>query len=391
MMNDSFQFGRLPMIFFGRGRLSILPELISRHGKSIILVTGQHSFMESPSAHELLEVLSGQGIEFERIIIAGEPSPDGIDYAVRELGLKPYNVVVGIGGGSVLDAAKAISAMMYRKESVKDFLEGVGKSEHPGTKIPFIAIPTTSGTGSEATKNAVISSVGSSGFKKSLRHDNFIPDMAIVDPLLTLNCPRDITAATGTDCFSQLLEAYLSTKASVYTDALALEGIKAVKESLEQSVLHGDDITARTGMSFAALTSGICLANAGLGSVHGFASSIGGLFRIPHGALCGTLLAAANEINVRELRKNPDDGPALKKYSNLGRIFTTLEGKPDNYYIDSFIEYLKKLTDDFSLPLLHQFGISGKDVESICHSTDIKNNPVLLDMESLSEILTLRL
>jgi alcohol dehydrogenase class IV len=301
------------------------------------------------------------------------------------------NVVVSIGGGSVLDAGKAISAMLYKTESVKEFLEGVGTKEHSGTKLPFIALPTTSGTGSEVTKNAVISQIGKLGYKKSFRHDNFVPDIAIIDPQLTLSCPQNITAASGMDCFTQLTESYLSDKANEYTDVLVWEGLKEIKLTLVQSYLHGDNLQARTGMSFAALTSGICLANAGLGIVHGFASSIGGLYRIPHGIVCGTLMAPANAITVGELRKNKSNPVALKKYATLGTLFLDIEGKSDDYYIDGFIQYLLKLTDELQLPKLKHYGIDRKDIGVICRITELKNNPVKLSLEALQEIVRERL
>ena len=167
--------------------------------------------------------------------IEREPSPEMVDNAVAELTDDNADLVISIGGGSVIDAGKAISAMTGKSDSVTGYLEGIGTKIHPGTKLPFIAIPTTSGTGSEATKNAVLSSVGEKGFKRSLRHDNFVPDIALVDPDLTIQCPREITAASGMDCFTQLLEAYLSDKSCEYTDALAIEGLKAIKSSLTES------------------------------------------------------------------------------------------------------------------------------------------------------------
>jgi alcohol dehydrogenase class IV len=306
------------------------------------------------------------------------------------LSSEKFDCVVGIGGGSVLDAGKAISAMMYIPGSVLNFLEGVGTKDHPGTKLPYIAVPTTSGTGSEATKNAVISKVGKDGFKRSLRHDNFVPDIALVDPELTLNCPADITAASGMDCFTQLLEAYLSDKSNAYTDALAFEGLKEIKTSLVRSFKEGHDIEARSGMSFAALTSGICLANAGLGVVHGFASSIGGRYNIPHGVICGTLMAVNNEITVRKLRKINPDSPALNKYVLMGELFTDAKGKSEDYIIDEFIDYLHKMTDELHLPGLRESGVLKEDLKEIAMNTECKNNPVKLDKEELLEILERR-
>ena len=302
-----------------------------------------------------------------------------------------------------MDAGKAISAMLTVDGSVTDYLEVVGSREHPGTKVPFIAVPTTSGTGSEATKNAVITKVGREGFKRSLRHDNFVPDLAIVDPELTLDCPPEITAASGMDCFTQLTEAFLSDKASPMTDALAIDGLKAVNRSLMKTYTNGDDIKARSDMSYAALMSGICLANAGLGAVHGLAGTTGAQFSIPHGAVCGTLMAAANDMNVRELHKTVRHGSAtgkpaiagvhsaLGKYATLGRIFADATGKSDSYYIDFFIDYLYALTYHLRLPRLAHYGLHPDDVNEIVAKSDNKNNPVLLSEEQMTEIILKRI
>lgn len=390
-MVKPFQFSRLPLIYFGTGKISVLPGLIRRYGNAIILVTDQRSFINSSYAEALFESFRKEGIRYHHIVISGEPSPEMIDTAVEKFNNEAADAVVSVGGGSVLDAGKAISAMIHVQGSVKEYLEGVGTREHPGTKLPFIALPTTSGTGSEATKNAVISQIGKDGFKKSLRHDNFVPDIAIVDPELTLSCPQVITAASGMDCFTQLTESYLSDKACEYTDALAREGLKALKSSLVPCYMNGQDPEARSGMSFAALTSGICLANAGLGVVHGFASSVGGMFNIPHGVICGTLMAPANAIAVRELRKRGSNTEAMNKYIRLGKLFLDAVGKPDDYYIDGFVEYLRKLSGDLKLPHLGQYGIKEEDLEQICKITELKNNPVKLNTDDLIEILRERL
>jgi alcohol dehydrogenase class IV len=312
-----------------------------------------------------------------------------IDDAVRQTGSEKTDLVVAIGGGSVLDAGKAISAMLYKPDSVKEYLEFVGTKEHPGTKVSFIAVPTTSGTGSEATKNAVISRTGENGFKRSLRHDNLVPEIAMVDPELTVSCPAEITSASGMDCFTQLAEAYLSTRSNPYTDALAIEGLKSIMTSLVRVCKDGCDIEARTGMSFAALTSGICLANAGLGVVHGFASSLGARYDIPHGLICGTLMPAANEVNIRLLRKgnNPE---ALAKYIALGRLFLKKKEGSNDYFIDGFIDYLYRLSEEIKLPGLKTAGADKSDFELIIKNTECKNNPVKLSNEELLEILQKR-
>jgi alcohol dehydrogenase class IV len=386
-MVKPFQFSRLPLIFFGCGKRSELPHLVRQWGTRIILVTRGKAFSGTEESKNLDKAFKGKNIISHTVAIESEPSPETIDKAVRESESFEPEVVVAIGGGSVKEAGKAISAMIKAEGSVLEYLEGVGTRDHTGTKIPFIAVPTTSGTGSEATKNAVISHIGKDGFKKSLRHDNFVPDIALVDPELTLSCPPEITAASGMDCFTQLAEAYLSVKSNEYTDALALEGLKAVKSSLRDVYLDGKNITARSGMSFAALTSGICLANAGLGAVHGFASSIGGMYNIPHGVICGTLMASANELNVKKLRKGYGNADGMKKYAVLGELFLDEKGRNEDYYIDGFIDYLRLLTDELHLPGLKKHGINETDLETICSITEIKNNPVKLETSDLMEIL----
>lgn len=390
-MVKPFQFSRLPNIIFRNGIIAELASIAHKYGNKIILVTGKGSFLNSIHSEYLFHSLRKNGIKYDILSVPGEPSPEIIDKAVKRFSNDVISLVVGIGGGSVLDSGKAVSAMMYRSESVVEFLEGVGNKEHPGTKLPYIAIPTTSGTGSEATKNAVISHVGKNGFKRSLRHDNFVPDIALIDPELTLNCPANITAASGMDCFTQLTEAYLSDKSNEYTNALAIEGLKAIKTSLVVSYENGRDIDARSGMSFAALTSGICLANAGLGVVHGFASSIGGMYDIPHGIICGTLMAASNEVNIRELRDQGTNNVALKKYAFLGKLFVNTSGQTDEYYQDSFISYLYSLTQELQLPDLAKAGFEEKDIGIVCSKTEIKNNPVKLAEENLAQILYKRL
>lgn len=386
-MVNPFQFSRLPRIYFKNGMISELPGIAGAFGKEIVLVTGKSSFLKSKSANRLFHEFDRNGISYHIISVPGEPSPLDIDSAVGNLKARDICVVIGIGGGSVMDAGKAISAMMHTAGSVADYLEGVGGRDHPGTKIPFIAVPTTSGTGSEATKNAVISQIGKNGFKRSLRHENFVPDIALVDPELSLQCPREITAASGMDCFTQLTEAYLSVKASAYTDALAFEGLRELKKSLVESFVNGDNIQARSGMSFAALTSGICLANAGLGVVHGFASSIGGRYNVPHGLICGTLMASSNEINVKRLRAITDSTGTLGKYVLLGKLFLEEDRKTDGYFIDGFIDYLYSLSDKLALSGLKKAGVKEHDLKEICSATVCKNNPVELNTDDLFEII----
>ena len=375
-------------IVFGAGRLRSLPKIISETGNRILLVTGKSSFLASRYWDVLSNQFSQGTISCKIAPIPGEPSPGMIDKAVAEFQDYMPEVVVAIGGGSVLDAGKAISAMLPIHEPVKKYLEGVGDGGvHPGKKIPFIAVPTTAGTGSEATKNAVISQIGVNGFKKSLRHNNFIPDIALIDPELCLNCPEHITAWSGMDAFTQLLESYLSTNANPMTDSLALSGMGMVSKYLERVVHDGNDLEARSGMAYAALCSGITLANAGLGTVHGFASSIGGRFDIPHGLVCASLMGPTNEMTFNTLMKNDPDSPFIKKYARAGKLFFGSEDRDDVFYSEFLINKIHDLSLAFNLPKLNDHGFDPDCIEEIIAKTSNKYNPVQLLPEELNRIL----
>ena len=217
------------------------------------------------------------------------------------------------------------------------------------------------------------------------------PDYAIVDPLLSLKCPADITAASGMDAFTQLLESYVSVKAGPMTDALAMEGLDAIKSSLLSVCQDGNNLDARTGMAYASMLSGITLANAGLGVIHGFASSLGGFYDIPHGVVCGTLMGIVNQMNVEKLLAQPEDSEALEKYIQLGRYFITEENKNREYYARAFADYVAELVEQLSIPRLSEFGITADDFDRIIADTGNKNNPVPFTPEDMERVLTERL
>lgn len=383
----SFTLATTPHLHFGEGKLSLLPTAVSAVGKKMLLVTGARSFAAAPYTPALLRQLREKSIAVEQYPIVSEPSPEMIDTAVRQFAGWCPDTVVAIGGGSVLDAGKAISAMLPLNVPVKDYLEGVGTKTHPGDKIYFVAVPTTSGTGSEATKNAVLSETGDQGYKRSLRHDNFVPDLAIVDPSLTISCPPSTTAASGMDAFTQLLESYVSTAANPITDALAYEGLKHIARSLKHAFRNGTDLQARTDLALAAFLSGITLASAGLGLVHGFASPIGGYFEIPHGIICSTLMAPANRATVRRLRQDKTNPEALTKYSLVGKLFADSDNRSEEYYTDFLLQQIETLTETLHIPKLSEYGITAADHARIIKGTDNKNNPAVLGQEEMMAVL----
>ncbi len=390
-MISSFCLKQLPPILFGPGKLAELENLIPVFGCRPLLVLGKRSFLTTDHYQAVKNIFERLGMRVQGVHICSEPSPEMVNEIVANPLYSEIDLVISIGGGSTLDGGKAISAMLVEKGDVTRFLEGAGSQTPSGRKLPFIAIPTTSGTGSEATSNAVISSVGKRGFKNSLRHDNYIPDLALIDPVLTLSCPKELTIACSMDCFTQLVEGYLSTNGSSLTDALALDGIKAIQRSLRKVCSDPTNLEARTDISYGALLSGVVLANAGLGTVHGFASALGGLFDIPHGIACGTLMAPVNRLTLKNLQKTDLQHPALNKYAMLGMLFSEKRNQTDSWYQNHFIEEVERLTADLEIPTLGEYGVTEADIAEIVAKTGNKYNPAPLTKEELVEILLSRM
>lgn len=389
-----FTFARCPRTFFGEGMFGRLGEIAAGFGGTALLVTGASSLDSSGKMDDLTAMLERCSIDCFHVSVEGEPSPEAVDAAVSEFHGRGVDIVLGIGGGSAIDAGKAISAMLPVGGSVLGFLEGVGTGAiHSGLKTPFVAVPTTAGTGSEATRNAVLSNVGESGFKVSLRHDNLVPDVAVVDPELTFSCPGSVTTSCGMDAFTQLLESYVSTGATPMTDALAESGIRYAVTSLVPACTWGSgNIDVRAGMAYAAYISGVTLANAGLGLVHGFASSVGGLFDIPHGVLCGTLLGPVTRANIRALTGAGSDGEeALGKYAAVGALMTGDEAAGVEELCAALTEKIDEWTVALGVPLLGACGVRESDVERILEGTGLKNNPVTIDPDEMREILLSRI
>jgi alcohol dehydrogenase len=304
--------------------------------------------------------------------------------------------VVGLGGGSALDAAKAIAGLLKPGNSVMDHLEGVGPElPYQGPATPFIAMPTTAGTGSEATKNAVLSVHGQDGFKKSFRDEKLVAEIALVDPDLLATCPPQVIAANGMDAFTQLLESYVSSKANRFTDALAWSGMKAARNSLLEWYRSGSEARdAQAGMAYAALMSGITLAQVGLGSVHGLASPLGAFFPIPHGVVCGTLVAEATAMNIRALQDRDANGAALLKYAQAGRMLAQDIHLSDEEARHRLVDILNDWTTQMQLPRLSELGVRAAEIPKIVSNSrgsSMKTNPIVLTDEEIGEILANRI
>ncbi|HUT80583.1 MAG TPA: iron-containing alcohol dehydrogenase [Candidatus Bathyarchaeia archaeon] len=394
-MNDNnlrFDFLATPQIIFGQGRFETIKEYLTTFGTKI-LVVGSKRALDQPIIKDVFSILTlKSGFEFETVIIHGEPDTEQIDAGVQIGSQQNASSVVGIGGGSAIDAGKAIAALLTNGGKAKDYMEVIGKGMNIiKPPLPFIAVPTTAGTGSEVTKNAVILSKEDK-LKASIRSPLLVPKIAIIDPELMVSLPKEITAYTGLDALTQLIEAYTSNKSQPLTNALARIGILRASKSLIFAYENSKDIEAREDMAMAAMLSGICLSNAGLGAVHGLAGPIGGMLNIPHGLICGALLLPVINVNIGTMLLQVPYPETLLKYAQLGELFGGLEFEPLKIQVIHLVKQLEFLIKSLHIAKLSDYGLKENKFEEIISraqlSSSMKYNPVKLTDDDLYRILT---
>jgi alcohol dehydrogenase class IV len=372
-----FEFATAHRVIFGEGTLREVPAAAASMGRRALLVTGGSADRAEP----LRAALEAAGITCIPVRVSGEPAIETIRTAPRDA-----DMVIAMGGGSALDAGKAIAAMLANPGDLLDYLEVVGRGQPlPNAAAPCIAIPTTAGTGSEVTRNAVLASPAHR-VKASLRSAGMLPRLAVVDPELTLGLPPAITASTGLDALTQLIEPYVSVKANPMTDALCVEGIRCAARALPRAWSNGADREARAEMSWASLLGGMALANAGLGAVHGFAAPVGGMWPAPHGAVCAAVLPHAMDVNVRAVRSRAPG--KLARFEEVARLVT---GRPGATAEDG-VAWIAELVLRLEIPPLRAYGVSEGDVDALVEkasrASSMKGNAVELTREELREVIS---
>ena len=393
---NGFTLGRLPRITFGAGSVESLPAIVAGHGRRVLLVTGQGSFAASGRLAALESGLAVAGVTLVgRVAVASEPGPDDIDGAVAAWRAADVAVVLGVGGGSALDSAKAIAGLLRTGDPVRTHLEGFADQRpYVGPAVPVVAVPTTAGTGSEATRNAVISQRGNDGFKRSFRDEQLVPADAVVDPDLLSGLSGVSIAYNGLDALTQLLEAYVSQRAGPVTDALALDGLAAIRDGLP--VWFRDPAgpaagAARARTAYGALLSGVCLANAGLGAVHGLAAPLGALRPIPHGAACGAVLWQTTDATIRALTEREPASQALSRYATLGRLLADVgAGATDADARAGLVRTLQAWVGALRVPGLGTFGLDDAGITAVVagsRGSSMRTHPIALTDEELTGIL----
>lgn len=377
-----FEFASASRIIFGPGTRREVAAQAAELGTRALVVTGSASERALP----LIERLAARGIEAISFAVSGEPTTETAMAGVRAAREGACNLVIAMGGGSVLDAGKAISTLLTNEGDLLDYLEVIGRGRAlTRPALPCIAVPTTAGTGSEVTRNAVLSSP-MHRVKVSLRSPLMLPRLAVVDPELTHSMPPSVTASTGLDALTQLVEPFTGNSPNPLTDGLCREGLQRVARSLRRTYEDGHDAGAREEMAIASLFGGLALANSKLGAVHGLAGPLGGMFPAPHGAICARLLPLVMETNVRALRTRAPDSPALARYGETAR---TLTGKSTASATDG-IAWVRELCSDLAIPPLATHGVEEGDVREVVaqaqRASSMKGNPIALTAEELTEL-----
>ncbi|MGO8759064.1 MAG: iron-containing alcohol dehydrogenase [Terracidiphilus sp.] len=374
-----FEFATATRIVFGEGAAATLPELARTFGVRPLVVTGANP----ERAASLVSALSA-----EVFAVPGEPTVELVREGARRVRDAACDVVVSFGGGSAIDAGKAIAAIAANGGEPLEFLEVVGRGRTIALPpLPFIAVPTTAGTGSEVTRNAVLGSA-EHGVKASLRSPLMLPRVALVDPELTYGLPPEVTASTGLDALTQLIEPYVSSRANPLADAICVEGMERIAQALRRAFHDGSDREARRDMALSSLFGGLALANSGLGVVHGLAAPLGGRWKAPHGALCAALLPHGMAANVAALRARAPQHPALERYAAIARLLTAR----NQASAEDGIDWVRALCLELDVPALRAWGISEADlpavVEKAARASSMQANPLPLTSQELLALLT---
>lgn len=378
-----FEFATSTRIIFGCGTLNEVAPLAEKMGSQAFIVTGKSDKRAEP----LLELLTNLKTGYHTFNVSREPTTAIVRNAAEDARWTGCDLVIGMGGGSVIDTGKAVAALLTNSGDLFDYLEVVGKGMPlQAPSAPFIAIPTTAGTGAEVTRNAVLESKDHR-VKVSMRSPLMFPKLAVVDPELTKKMPPAVTAATGMDALTQLLEAYVTSMSNPLTDSICREGLGRAAVSIETAYEDGGNMAAREGMALAALFGGLALANAKLGAVHGLAASLGSMFSIPHGVVCARLLPFVMEANVIALKARRPAAAALSRYDEAAMIITG----DRSACADDGIKWVGHLCNTLKIPALMNFGLEERVfpalVETARNSSSMQGNPVALTDEELMDIL----
>ena len=387
----NFEFATATRVIFGDGSAAQLAALARDLGSHALLFTDD----QPQRLGDLIHSLKQSGLRHTLFPVAGEPSVELVNRAKERALSAGCDLVISIGGGSVIDSGKATAALIPNEGEALDYLEVIGKGQKlRAAPLPFVALPTTAGTGAEVTKNAVLASV-EHRVKVSLRDNRMLADIALVDPQLTHSMPPAVTASTGMDALAQVLEPYVSCLANPLTDSLCVEGLRRAGRSLRRVYADPDDAAARSDMALTSLLGGLALANAKLGAVHGFAGVLGGMYNAPHGAICAALLPPVIKANIRALEQRQPDNPTLRRYEFAAQCIlrdssTSADGSLSTRPKDA-MDWIEESSAIFAIPGLSAYGIEEKDfdiiVEKSANSSSMKGNPLPLEHEELKAIL----